>query len=206
MKKKKLTKITELIISDENAELSIDCISLVSQPAIEVDFVYMDKQKKNLTMSKIDKYSQEIISPALIPDKNIFRYDPNTDEEFYVYFSKSTVKKASEMYLRYNNHHKATYQHEERIGGILTTESWIIEDPENDKSNIYGYKLKKGTWMVKMKIENPEIWDKILEGELKGVSIEGFFVDRLQEMSTQQDVTDAEILEALNEIINTQKK
>ena len=206
MKKKRLTKITELIISDENAELSIDCISLVSQPAIEVDFVYMNKQKKNLTMSKIDEFSKEIISPALIPDKPIFRYDPNTDEEFHVYFSKSTVKKASEMYLRYNNHHKATYQHEERIGGILTTESWIIEDPENDKSNLYGYKLKKGTWMVKMKIENEEIWSKIRDGELRGVSIEGFFVDKLQSMSKETTPTDAEILSALNEIINTSKK
>ena len=205
MKKKRLTKITELIISDENAELSIDCISLVSQPAIEVDFVYMDKQKKNLTMSKVDEFSKEIISPALIPDKPIFRYDPNTDEEFHVYFSKKTVKQASEMYLRYNNHHKATYQHEERIGGILTTESWIIEDPENDKSNIYGYKLKKGTWMVKMKIENEEIWSKIRDGELRGVSIEGFFVDRLQAMSKESTPTDAEILSALNEIINSQK-
>ena len=205
MKKKKLTKITELIISDENAELSIDCISLVSQPAIEVDFVYMDKQKKNLTMSKVDEFAREIISPALIPDKNIFRYDANTDEEFYVYFSKATVKKASEMYLRYNNHHKATYQHEERIGGILTTESWIIEDPENDKSNLYGYKLKKGTWMVKMKIENEEIWNKIKDGELRGVSIEGFFVDKMSEMITQVKPSDAEVLKALNEIINTKK-
>ena len=205
MKKRKLTKITELIISDENAELSIDCIRLVSAPAIEVDFVYMDKQRKNLTMSKVDEFAREIISPALIPDKNIFRYDANTDEEFYVYFSKSTVKKASEMYLRYNNHHKATYQHEERIGGILTTESWIIEDPENDKSNLYGYKLKKGTWMVKMKIENEEIWNKIRDGELRGVSIEGFFVDKLAEMTNQVKPTDEEVLTALNEIIKPKK-
>jgi len=201
MIKKKLTKITELVISDENAELSIDCISLVSAPAIEIDFVYFNKQRKNLTMSKIDKYSREIISPALVPDKNIFRFDPNTESEYYVYFSKETVKKASEMYLRYNNHHKATYQHEERVSGVLTTESWIIEDPEQDKSNLYGYKLKKGTWMVKMKIENDEIWEKVLEGELKGISIEGYFVDRLETL-TKETPKDHEILSALNEILN----
>ena len=201
MIKKKLTKITELVISDENAELSIDCISLVSAPAIEIDFVYFNKQRKNLTMSKIDKYSREIISPALVPDKNIFRFDPNTESEYYVYFSKETVKKASEMYLRYNNHHKATYQHEERVSGVLTTESWIIEDPDQDKSNLYGYKLKKGTWMVKMKIENDEIWEKVLEGELKGISIEGYFVDRLETL-TKETPKDHEILSALNEILN----
>ena len=45
--KKKLTKITELVISDENEELSIDAISLVTSPAIEVDFVFFGKEKNN---------------------------------------------------------------------------------------------------------------------------------------------------------------
>tara|TARA_R110000787_G_scaffold156160_1_gene270039 strand:- start:3595 stop:4203 length:609 start_codon:yes stop_codon:yes gene_type:complete len=199
MKKRKLTKITELVISDENAELSIDAISFVSQPAIEVDFIYFNKQKANLTLSKIDEEKREIISPALIPNKQIFRYDPNTQAEYYVYFSKATVKKASELYLRYNNHHKTTYQHEERVSGVLTTESWIKEG-ENDKSKNYGYDLPDGTWFVKMKIDNDDIWSRIKDGELKGISIEGYFVDKMENLG--QDVpSDQEILKALNEII-----
>ena len=199
---KKLTKITELVISDDNEELSIDAISLVTSPAIEVDFVFFGKDKHNLTFSKIDEEKRMLISPALIPNKQIFRYNPNTDSEYYVYFSTDTVRKASELYLKYNNHHKATYQHQDRVAGVLTVESWIKEG-DQDKSKMYGYDLPNGTWFVKMKIENNDLWEKIKAGELKGLSIEGYFVDKMEKMS--KTVTDEEIVEAYNELVKEGK-
>jgi hypothetical protein len=170
----KTTKIVELVISDENEELAIDAISLVSAPAIEENFVYFGKEKNNLTLAKVDEEKRMIVSPALIPNKQIFRYDPNTDSE---------------------------YEHKERVSGVLTTESWIIEDTKLDKSNLYGYSLPKGTWMVKLKINNDELWQEIKSGSLRGLSIEGYFANRFQAME-QRKPTDEEILHALNEIIN----
>lgn len=196
----KPTSIVELIISGEE-ELAIDAISLVTSPAIETDFVFFGKEKNNLTFAKVDEDKKVLISPALIPNKNIFRHNPNTQEDYYVYFSKSTVRKASELYLKHNNHHKATYQHQDRISGVLTVESWIIEDSKLDKSTLYGFSLPVGTWMVSLKIDNDEIWSKIKDGELRGLSIEGYFTDKMQAMSEKQP-TDKEILEALNEIIS----
>ncbi len=201
----KNTKIVELVIEDESESLAIDAISLVSAPAIEQDFVFFGKEKEKLTFAKLDKEKRMLVSPALIPNKQIFRYDANLDQEYYVYFSPETVRKASELYLKHNNHHKATYEHQDRVAGVLTTESWIIENPKMDKSKLYGFDLPKGTWMVKMKIENDELWNKIKEGELKGLSIEGYFVDKMQKMSEKKP-TDLEILEALNEIIREFKK
>ena len=196
----KTTSIVELVIEDSNESLAIDAISLVSAPAIEQDFVYFGKEKHNLTFAKVDEEKRMLVSPALIPNKQIFRYDPNTDSEYYVYFSPETVRQASELYLKHNNHHKATHEHNERVSGVLTVESWIIEDPKMDKSKLYGYNLPKGSWMVKMRVDNSELWDKIKAGELRGLSIEGYFVDKMQKMSERQP-TDQEILEALNEII-----
>ena len=69
-----------------------------------------------------------------------------------------------------------------------------------DKSKMYGFDLPNGTWFVKMRIDNNDLWQKIKAGELKGLSIEGFFVDRMQKMSERQP-TNQEILSALNEII-----
>ena len=197
--KKKKTKITELVISEENEALAIDAISLVNSPAIEVDFIFFGKEKNNLTFSKVDEEKRELISPALIPNKQIFRYDPNTDQEYYVWFSKDTVKNAAYSYLKHNNHHKATYEHEQRVAGVLTVESWIKEG-DKDKSNLYGYDLPVGTWFVKMKIENDELWSKIKDGTLKGLSIEGYFVDRLQKMSTAI-YSKEQILETLADIM-----
>ena len=202
----KPTRIVELVIQDDNQELAIDAISLVSAPAIEQDFVFMKKKEKsNLTLAKIDTDKRMLISPALIPNKNIIRYDANTDSEYYVWFSKETVRKASELYLKHNNHHKATYEHQERVSGVLTVESWIIEDPKMDKANIYGFQLKKGTWMVKMKIDNEELWQDIKSKKIRGLSIEGYFTDKFEAMQKRKP-TDLEILSALNEIIKENKK
>jgi len=199
----KTTNIVELVISEDSEELAIDAISLVSAPAIEQDFVYFNKEKNNLTFAKVDEDKRELISPALIPNKQIFRYNPDTDNDYYVYFSKKTVKEAAYLYLKHNNHHKATYQHQDRVSGVLTVESWIKEG-DQDKSNLYGFDLPIGTWFVKMKIQNEELWKKIKEGEIRGLSIEGYFVDRMEKMSETKP-TNEDILRALNELIRNSK-
>lgn len=199
----KETKIVELVIADDSEELAIDAISLVNSPAIEQDFVFFGKEKNNLTFAKVDEEKRMLVSPALIPNKQIFRYDPNTDSEYYVYFSPETVRKASELYLKHNNHHKATHEHNERVSGVLTVESWVKEG-DSDKSKLYGYDLPNGTWFVKMKITNDDLWQKIKDGELKGLSIEGYFTNKFEEMQRQKPTTE-QILSALNEIIKESK-
>jgi len=200
----KNTRIVELVIEDDNQELAIDAISLVTAPAIEQDFVYFGKEKNNLTFAKVDEEKRMLVSPALIPNKQIFRYDPQTDSDYYVYFSPDTVRKASELYLKHNNHHKATYQHQDRVSGVLTVESWIKEG-DMDKSKLYGFNLPNGTWFVKMRIENDDLWSRIKDGELKGLSIEGYFTDKFEAMQNGKP-TDKDILTALNEIIKNQTK
>ena len=199
----KETKIVELIIADDSQELAIDAISLVTSPAIEQDFVFFGKEKNNLTFAKVDEEKRMLVSPALIPNKQIFRHDPNTDSDYYVYFSKETVRKAAELYLKHNNHHKATYQHQDRVSGVLTVESWIKEG-DSDKSKLYGYDLPNGTWFVKMKIENDELWQKIKAGELKGLSIEGYFTNKFEQMQ-KKEFTNEEVKTALKELLSVQK-
>ena len=199
----KETKIVELVIADDSQELAIDAISLVNSPAIEQDFVFFGKEKNNLTFAKVDEEKRMLVSPALIPNKQIFRYDPNTDSDYYVYFSPETVRKASELYLKHNNHHKATHEHSERVSGVLTVESWIKEG-DSDKSKMYGFDLPNGTWFVKMKIENEDLWQKIKAGELKGLSIEGYFTNKFEQMQNQEQKTE-EVRTALKELLSVQK-
>jgi hypothetical protein len=195
------TKIVELVIEDDNQELAIDAISLVSAPAIEQDFVFFGKEKNNLTFAKVDEEKRMLVSPALIPNKQIFRYDPNTDSDYYVYFSPETVRKASELYLKHNNHHKATHEHNERVSGVLTVESWIKEG-DQDKSKLYGFDLPNGTWFVKMKIENDDLWKEIKSGNLRGLSIEGYFTNKFEQMQKKEPTTE-QILSALNEMLQS---
>ena len=96
----KNTKIVELVIEKDSEALTIDAISLVSAPAIETDFVFFGKEKENLTFAKIDEEKRMLVSPALIPNKQIFRYDANKDQEYYVYFSPKTVQKPVYMFYK----------------------------------------------------------------------------------------------------------
>ena len=164
----------ELVI-DEEAELyGIDAISLVEQPAIESDFIAMNAQL--LQFKTQDEEKRIVMGAALIPDKPIFR--KNADEEYYVYFSKKTVRRAMELYLKNGNQANATLEHEHKINGLHIVESWIVEG-EQDKSRMYGLDVPVGTWMVSMKVENDAIWQKFVkEGSVKGFSIEGYFANK----------------------------
>ena len=174
--------IVELIIDEDNEDLAIDAISLVTSPAIETDFVYFNKDN-NLSLAAIDEEKRLLVSPALIPYKQIYRYDADKNKDYYVYFTAETVRQASEAYMKHQNTNNATIQHEDKVTGVHTVESWIVADSENDKSNLYGYNLPEGTWFVTMRVLNDEVWERIKSGELKGLSIEGYFVDKMQTLA-----------------------
>ncbi len=61
-------------------------------------------------------------------------------------------------------------------------ESWLIEDSTKDKSALYGFELPIGTWMLSVKVNNYDIWEKVKAKEVRGFSIEGYFSDKLVEM------------------------
>ena len=175
--------IVELVIDDDNEAIAIDCISLVTSPAIETPFVHFNDDKNKLTLAKIDEEKRMLVSPALIPYKQIYRYNADTDKHYYVYFTADTVRKAAEAFIKHHNTNNATIQHEYKVTGVSVIETWISEDSKKDKSNIYGYELPKGTWFVSMRIDNDEVWQQIKDGTLKGLSIEGYFVDKVQKMA-----------------------
>tara|TARA_R100001377_G_scaffold4680_1_gene2663 strand:+ start:9330 stop:9935 length:606 start_codon:yes stop_codon:yes gene_type:complete len=171
-------EIIELII-EENEELSaIEAISLVESPAIEENFIAL-KNQNQIRLAEVSKSKRLLIGAALIPDKPIYR--KSEDHEFYIYFSKETVAKASQMYLKSGNQGQATMEHsEEKLEGITVVESWIIEDEVHDKSRAYGLDLKVGTWMVTIKVDNNDIWENYVQTKkILGFSIEGYFIDRV---------------------------
>jgi hypothetical protein len=190
-------EIIELLIDDNKIESGINAVSVVESPAIEENFVALKKHEVEL--KEVDAEKRILMGAALIPNKQIYR--KNKDKEFYIYFSEDTVRKASELFLMRANQNNATLEHEKKmLEGMSVVESWIIEDEKLDKSVKYGFNLPKGTWMISMKVNNDEIWDKVKAGEVKGFSIEGYFVDKY-EMSLQEN-EEQEIIEKLKDLIN----
>lgn len=192
----------ELIIDEDNASLAIDAVSLVEFPAIESDWVAL-KKDTNITLAKVDEDKRLLIGAALIPDKKIYRFNPETQKEYNVYFSKETIKRASELYLMNNNQDSATLEHDTKISGVTAVESWIVADKDRDKSAVYGIDVPVGTWMLSLKVDNEDIWKKVKDKSVKGYSIEGYFTQKMSKLS-KQDYTDSDILNALAEILKIQ--
>lgn len=189
-------RIVELII-DENDEMSgIDAVSVVKSPAIEENFIAL--QKHELELKKIDEEKRVLMGAALVPNKQIYRVNEKK-EEYYIYFSEQTVRKASELFLMRSNQNNATYEHKDKLEGLSVVESWIIEDEKQDKSRKYGFSLPVGTWMISMKVNNDEVWNDVKEGKVKGFSIEGYFADKY-EMSLKQTEEET-LLNAIRKII-----
>ena len=190
-------RIIELLI-DEDALLSgIEAISIVDKPAIEENFIALKEQTK-VNLAEIDKEKRILMGAALIPNKNIYRTDG--EDEYYIYFSDDTVRKASELFLMRGNQNKSTLEHEAELNGLTVVESWIIEDEVHDKSRKYGLDMPVGTWMVSMKVNNDEVWENYVKtGLVKGFSIEGYFTDKI-EMSKIGESEESIAIEILFEI------
>jgi hypothetical protein len=169
--------IIELILDEENNEIGIEAISVVENPAIEEDFIALNSNI--IELAEADKEKKLLVGALLIPNKPIYRR--SGDEEYYIYFSKDTVVKASQMYLQNGNQSKATLEHDHEINGLTLVESWIVEDEVHDKSRKFGMNVPVGTWMGSVKVNNDEVWnDFVKTGKVKGFSIEGYFADRME--------------------------
>ena len=185
--------IIELFIDEDDEISGIDAVSLVSDPAIQEDFVALKSQE--FKFAEVDKEKRIIMGPALIPSKPILRV--KDDEPYYIYFSRDTVRKASELFFIRGNSNKSTLEHKMPIEGLQAVETWIVEDLKKDKSRLYNMEVPLGTWMLSMKVLNNDIWNKYIKtGKVKGFSIEGYFADKLERPNEPNNLQEIEEQEA----------
>jgi len=190
-------RIVELIIDEKDETSGIDAVSVVESPAIESDFIYLSKHE--IELKEVDAEKRILMGAALIPNKQIYRKN-DKNEEYYIYFSEETVRKASELFFMNSNQNNATLEHKQKLDGMSVVESWITEG-KNDKSTNYGFNFPKGTWVISMKVNNDEIWNKVKLGEVKGFSIEGYFADKYEMSLNNIEMEDNAMVEKIKELI-----
>jgi len=170
-------KIIELILDEAQNIMGIDAISIVENPAIEANFLALKSDEVKL--AEVSKDKKILMGALLIPNKPIFRTGEQGD--YYIYFSKDTVEKASQLYLKNGYQNNSTLEHQHELNGLTLVESWIVEDAKYDKSRKYGLNVPVGTWMGSIKVNNDDVWnDYVKTGKVKGFSIEGYFVDKME--------------------------
>ena len=186
MSEKKIKRrVYKMFIDEEDQESGVFAISLVENPAIESNWIYLSKQFK-IQLATANNDKQLLIGPVLIPNKEIPRIDEETGEEYDIVFDEQVIEKAAQLFLQRQFNNSSTLEHEQPLDDISFVESWIVADPKADKTNAYGLSYPKGTWVVMAKVNNKDIWDNYVKtGKVAGFSLEGLFGHNLVEASKQ---------------------
>ena len=202
--------IVEWTVDLDNSITAIGLIVEDENPAIEVNAVFKEEkfnvnklnpqtQDDKLFLHLFSQHQKEeyqgepnaetveelrrdmsVVGPALIPNKLIFRVDDNG--EHFGYFPAETVKKVSQSFQKnkLSDRFNINHNQEDYVDGVYVTETWLIEDEEQDKSKLYGYDLPEGSWMIKLKFDNQELYDQyVAAGQFNGFSIETRLLERV---------------------------
>lgn len=159
-----------------------------------------EKYKGIFKVSNEDK--RILMGPAMVPNETIYRYDPEKDEEFYVYFSKDTIRKLAEKYMKDGKLKNIDVEHNNIRVDAYVVESWIIEGNNDKAYNNYSKdEAPEGTWMVSVKINDEKLWEDIKNNPfgVKGFSVEGSFLSKYGKQS-KDDYLMEKIKQVLNEI------
>lgn len=182
-------KIKKYYVNPEDS--AVLAMSVVDEPAVESDFVYLSKQKIEKFIGLETNEKHMIYGCALRPDFPIYRRDEN--EEYYLEFSKEAVEKLARNFMVNGLQQNFTEAHKSEVEGITITESWIKADMEKDKSVAIGLDkdLPLGTWFIGAYCNNAEVWDNVKSGTYNGFSVEAIVnVDELKFESQEPSVED----------------
>lgn len=160
-------------------------ISMVDEPAIEEEFVALAKEEEKVEIQLSEDEKHMVYGAVLVPDKDIYRN--NGEQEFYISFSKESIEKMSQDFMKEYRQKEVTLDHSEEASEVCVVESWIKADLFKDKSVALGLneQLPVGTWFAGMKVNNIETWDRIKAGELRGFSVESII--SLEEFGKQNE-------------------
>lgn len=151
----------------------IYAVSLVEDEAVESGFIALSKQKRPMEFKIQNEERRMLYGVALRADYPIYRR--YGEEEFYLTFGKDAIRRLMTKFMSNYGQKSFTIDHMEPAEGIVITESWLVKDTENDKSNALGLEnVSEGSWIIGCKINNDEIWQSIKEGRWHGFSIESW--------------------------------
>ena len=127
-----------------------------------------------------DELKYEMTTVVMEPNRYIPRRNEMTGEIYYVVFSEETIKQMAQKFFKDGNQKSFNVEHsDKKLYGGFVYESWLVTDPENDKSKAMGFNVNKGTWMMTAKWDDKkEFEDYVLNGKTMGISLEGGFLSR----------------------------
>lgn len=199
--------------TDETKGGGVFAMGFVDEPAVMNNFTYLKSQtKEKLSIVELikDKDFDEkgiIVGVALIPELPIYRQgEEEGDEGYYAFFTKERIAEMAHKFLANNNHVFVTSPHKVPVEGVKLIETWLVENKEDKINTVYGKQVPLGTWCLKYDVNgNPELKEKIKNGDIKGYSIEALLKEIEVEMNAENEIKELEEMLKLIELLIVEK-
>ena len=171
-------------------------ISLVDNPAIEKNWIYLSKQEADGEIVEyyfsVSKDKKMLYGPILVPNKDIYRKNDKLGEH-YIFFESPEIEEIAYKFQKDGLTNSFNLMHEDiPVKGFIAETRIIRTEGDITALRELGYKdeIEIGTWFAGVKIEDEDIWKELIKSEkLKGFSVEilsGFEPVNLQKNNNDQ--------------------
>ncbi len=174
------------IISDVDSDMEVDYVALVDRPAIDKNFLAFNENNVQMSFAIQDEDEQIITGALMLADKPIYRNDENG--EYYVVFTKDTIKQIAQKFFAKGYQSNVNLMHDsgQKLQGLTMFESWITDSKRGIQAMKGFEDVPDGSWFGSFKVDNPDVWQMVKDGKVKGFSVEGLFSYKKADMQAEQ--------------------
>lgn len=163
--------IYDAYLNEDEISEGISCISIVDCPAMEKEMMVFEKQNKPITFTIQDELQHKITSVVIRCNYPIYRVD-EFGKEYYIRFNKETIDKLAEKYSKDGLLNRVSVQHNgELLPDIIMTEMYI-KNTEKGINPVGFEEIEDFSLFATFKINNEDVWNRIVQGEFGGLSME----------------------------------
>lgn len=187
------------ILMDETD--GVIAISLVDRPAVMSNFVLF-KENDKYQKFEINNEEQHLITGVvMLADTPIYRRD--NGYEYYLVFSKDTIKEMAEKMLKLGTQNNIDLQHNGKmIDGVNLVELFIKDSSKGITPNFISEDIPDGSLMATFHVVDEELWQILHTDEINGFSIEGFFSYEMVQMRENNKSNNNNIMNKVKEAMS----
>lgn len=179
----------------------IIAISLVDMPAVMSNFVLFNKNDKYQKFEINNEEQHLITGVVMLADVPIYRRDG--DYEYYLVFSKDTIKEMAEKMLKIGTQNNIDLQHNGKmIDGVNLVELFIKDSSKGITPNFISEDIPDGSLMATFHVVDEELWQILHTDEINGFSIEGFFSYEMVQMRDNNKINKNNTMNKIKEAMS----
>jgi hypothetical protein len=175
------------IYAEDGEDLGYNKIAHTFKPAIKLKGAAFSAQVKKLFFA--DDVKMRIAAPLMIPSK-IYRYDEDTEDEYYVEFTAEVIEQMYKKFmLNLENQEIFNDEHDDSVVQSYILESFLVDSEVKKKmvKEQYDIDVPLGSVFIVAQVKDKETFDYLVENEKLGFSIEGFLGMKLTEVINKKE-------------------